>query len=45
MELLQYGVRGWGVIVITTKKGKTCKAKFSFNNSLGFSQKIADRLR
>jgi TonB-linked SusC/RagA family outer membrane protein len=38
-----YGVRGGnGVIVITTKKGKNAKAKFSFNNSLGFSQKIAD---
>jgi TonB-dependent SusC/RagA subfamily outer membrane receptor len=38
-----YGVRGGnGVIVITTKKGKTQKLNF-FNNSLGFSQKIADR--
>lgn len=38
-----YGVRGGnGVIVITTKKGKNAKAKFQFNNSLGFTQKIAD---
>ncbi len=38
-----YGVRGGnGVVVITTKKGKNAKAKFSFNNTLGFSQKIKD---
>jgi TonB-linked SusC/RagA family outer membrane protein len=38
-----YGVRGGnGVIVITTKRGKNSKAKFSFNNSIGFSQKIKD---
>ncbi|WP_426064058.1 SusC/RagA family TonB-linked outer membrane protein [Flavobacterium sp. DSP2-3-1] len=38
-----YGVRGGnGVVVITTKKGKNAKAKFQFNNSLGFTQKIAD---
>jgi TonB-linked SusC/RagA family outer membrane protein len=38
-----YGVRGGnGVVVITTKKGKNAKAKFSFNNSVGFTQKIAD---
>jgi TonB-linked SusC/RagA family outer membrane protein len=38
-----YGVRGGnGVVVITTKKGKNAKAKYSFNNSIGFSQKIAD---
>lgn len=38
-----YGVRGGnGVVVITTKKGKNAKGKFQFNNSLGFTQKIAD---
>ena len=38
-----YGVRGGnGVIVITTKKGKNAKAKFTFNNTIGFSQKIKD---
>jgi TonB-linked SusC/RagA family outer membrane protein len=38
-----YGVRGGnGVVVITTKRGKNAKAKFSFNNSVGFTQKIAD---
>lgn len=38
-----YGIRGGnGVVVITTKKGKNAKGKFQFNNSLGFTQKIAD---
>ena len=38
-----YGIRGGnGVIVITTKKGKNGKAKFAFNSSIGFSQKIKD---
>jgi len=38
-----YGVRGAnGVVVITTKKGKNAKAKFTFSSSAGFSQKIAD---
>ena len=38
-----YGVRGAnGVVVITTKRGKNAKAKFTFNSSAGFSQKIAD---
>ena len=38
-----YGVRGAnGVVVITTKRGKNQKAKFSFNSSAGFSQKIKD---
>jgi len=38
-----YGIRGGnGVIVITTKKGKNAKAKFSFNSSTGFTEKIAD---
>lgn len=41
-----YGVRGGnGVVVITTKKGKNAKAKFSFNNTLGFSQKVKDPFR
>jgi TonB-linked SusC/RagA family outer membrane protein len=38
-----YGVRGAnGVVVITTKRGKNAKPKFTFNSSTGFSQKIAD---
>ena len=38
-----YGVRGAnGVVVITTKRGKNAKAKFTFNSTAGFSQKIAD---
>lgn len=38
-----YGVRGAnGVVVITTKKGVNAKAKFSFNSSIGFSEKIKD---
>ena len=38
-----YGIRGGnGVVVITTKKGKNAKAKFSFNSSTGFTEKLAD---
>lgn len=38
-----YGIRGGnGVVVITTKRGKNQKAKFSINSSVGFGQKIAD---
>jgi TonB-linked SusC/RagA family outer membrane protein len=41
-----YGVRGGnGVVVITTKKGKNSKAKFSFNNTIGFSEKLDDPFR
>ena len=41
-----YGVRGAnGVVVITTKKGKNAKAKFTFDNSIGFTQKIKDTWR
>jgi TonB-linked SusC/RagA family outer membrane protein len=39
-----YGSRGSnGVILITTKKGRTGKPKFSFNSFVGF-QEVADRL-
>jgi TonB-linked SusC/RagA family outer membrane protein len=39
-----YGVRGAnGVVVITTKRGKSGNPKFEFNNSVGYSQKIKDR--
>lgn len=38
-----YGVRGAnGVVVITTKRGKNQKGKFTVNNSVGFGQKIDD---
>ena len=41
-----YGVRGGnGVVVITTKKGKNAKAKFQFNNSIGFTEKLKDPFR
>lgn len=38
-----YGARGSnGVIVITTKKGKTGKAVYNFNNSIGFQNNAVD---
>lgn len=38
-----YGVRGAnGVVVITTKRGKNQKAKFTVNNSVGYGQKLDD---
>ena len=38
-----YGIRGAnGVVVITTKRGKNQKAKFSFNTSSGFSRRALE---
>lgn len=38
-----YGSRGAnGVILITTKKGKSGEARISFNSSIGYSQRIPD---
>ena len=38
-----YGVRGGnGVVVITTKRGKNSKAKFEYNNSFGWGEKVDD---
>lgn len=38
-----YGSRGAnGVVLITTKKGKSGEARINFNSSIGFSQRIPD---
>ncbi|PKF74082.1 SusC/RagA family TonB-linked outer membrane protein [Chryseobacterium sp. PMSZPI] len=40
----QYGSRGAnGVVVVTTKKGRNGRTQYSFENRLGFSQKISDK--
>lgn len=40
----QYGSRGAnGVVVVTTKRGKSGRTQYSFENRLGFSQKISNK--
>lgn len=40
----QYGSRGAnGVIVVTTKKGRSGRTQYSFESRLGFSEKISDK--
>jgi TonB-linked SusC/RagA family outer membrane protein len=41
-----YGIKGGnGVVVITTKKGRSTKAKFEVTNSIGYSEKIPDAFK